>query len=185
MYGMWRLICTSWGKKKKLGSYRERRIQLMKGETSFLPSLGLAWRHLWSDFVALPLSDHSSVLTLECASYSVYCCGWYFRSCFQKNRCISELFKMYLVMTSRIFVSKTNKKDNFSIWDICLLILQKHFWECRLSLRDTRGLREPGFHCPLSCSPPILIRMDITRSFDLVSSRFTHPWVIQHLTQVT
>lgn len=152
-----KIICTSWGKKKKKGweviEKEEVKSPANERGNIFSPEFRISVETLVETFVSLPLSVSFIWINFRMYSYSVYCCGWYFRSCFQKNRCISALFKLCLVVTSRIFVSKTNKKDNFSIWDICLLILQKHFWECRLSLRDTRGLREPGFHCPLSCSP--------------------------------
>lgn len=37
------------------------------------------------------------------------------KAAFTRNSCISALFKLYLVMTSRMFVSYTNKKRTFSI----------------------------------------------------------------------
>lgn len=118
------------------------------------------------------------------------------KAAFKTNPCISALFKLYLVMTSRMFVSYTNKRKKWillSIWGICLLILQKHFWEGGTSLRGMRGPRKPGpgWGCSL---PPLwcLTRpAACTRPYhdgysccplDLVSSRFTRPWMIQHLT---
>jgi hypothetical protein len=35
------------------------------------------------------------------------------KAAFKKNPCISALFKLYLVMTSRMFVSHTNRKRYF------------------------------------------------------------------------